>query len=217
MTDFAARRTMMVDSQIRPSDVTNLSVIGAMLAVPREDFVPAALRQVAYSGDNLDVGHGRVLLEPRTLGKLLNALDIQSNELVLDVACGYGYSAAVIARMAEAVVAIEAEPELIAEAERRLSEAGVFNVAAIVAPLTEGAPRQGPYDVILIEGAVHEVPEALLSQLRDGGRIGAIFLEGALGVARIGHKAAGQVTWRYAFNAHAPLLDGFAKMPGFTL
>lgn len=217
MTDFAARRTMMVDTQIRPSDITSLPVIGAMLAVPREDFVPAALRPVAYSGDNLDVGHGRVLLEPRTLGKLLNALDIQSNELVLDVACGYGYSAAVIARLAEAVVAIETKAELVSEAERRLSEAGVFNVAAIAAPLTEGAPRQGPYDVILIEGAVHEVPEALLSQLRDGGRIGAVFLEGALGVARIGHKIAGQVTWRYAFNAHAPLLDGFAKAPGFTL
>lgn len=217
MSDFAARRTMMVDTQIRPSDITSLPVIAAMLAIPREDFVPAARRPVAYSGDNLDIGHGRVLLEPRTLGKLLDALAIQPDELVLDLGCGYGYSAAVIARMAEAVVAIEAEPELATEAERRLAEAGVFNVAVLTAPLTEGAPRQGPYDVIVVEGAVQEVPETITDQLRDGGRIGAVFVEGALGVVRIGHKVNGRLTWRYAFNANAPLLDGFTRARGFSL
>jgi protein-L-isoaspartate(D-aspartate) O-methyltransferase len=217
MTDFAARRTMMVDTQVRPSDVTKLPVIEAMLAVPREEFVPAALRQVAYSGENLDIGHGRTLLEPRTLAKLLDMLDIQPGELVLDLACGLGYSAAVIARMAEAVVAIESEAELAAEAERRLSEGGIFNAAVLTAPLTEGAPKQGPYDVILIEGAVQEVPEAILAQLRDGGRIGAVFIEGALGVARIGHRINGRTSWRYAFNAAAPVLDDFSRAPGFSL
>lgn len=217
MTDFAARRTMMVDTQVRPSDVTKLPVIEAMLAVPREDFVPAALRQVAYSGENLDIGHGRTLLEPRTLAKLLDMLDIQPSELVLDLGCGLGYSAAVIARMAEAVVAIESEADLAAEAERRLSEGGIFNAAVLTAPLTEGAPKQGPYDVILIEGAVQEVPEAILAQLRDGGRIGAVFIEGALGVARIGHRINGRTSWRYAFNATAPVLDAFARAPGFSL
>ncbi|SCX86893.1 protein-L-isoaspartate O-methyltransferase family protein [Paracoccus tibetensis] len=217
MTDFAARRTMMVDTQVRPSDVTKLPVIEAMLAVPREEFVPAALRQVAYSGENLDIGHGRTLLEPRTLAKLLDMLDIQPSELVLDLGCGLGYSAAVIARMAEAVVAIESEADLAAEAERRLSEGGIFNAAVLTAPLTEGAPKQGPYDVILIEGAVQEVPEAILAQLRDGGRIGAVFIEGALGVARIGHRINGRTSWRYAFNATAPVLDAFARAPGFSL
>lgn len=217
MSDFAARRTMMVDTQVRPSDVTSLPVIAAMLAVPREEFVPAAMRPVAYSGDNLNIGHGRILLEPRTLAKLLDALAIQPDELVLDLACGYGYSAAVIARMAEAVVAIEAEAELASEAERRLAEAGVFNVAVLAAPLTEGAPRQGPYDIIIVEGAVQEVPDTITEQLRDGGRIGAVFAEGALGVARIGHKINGRMTWRYAFNANAPMLPEFARVPGFTL
>lgn len=217
MIDFAARRTMMVDNQVRPSDVTNLPVIEAMLAIPREEFVPDALRPVAYTGDNLDIGHGRVLLEPRTLAKLLDTLAIQPDELVLDLASGLGYSAAVIARLSEAVVAIEAEAELAAEAERRLSEAGIFNVAVLNAPLTEGAPAQGPYDVILVEGAVHEIPEAITDQLRDGGRIGAVFLEGALGVARIGHRLNGRTSWRYAFNANAPLLDVFARAPGFSL
>lgn len=217
MTDFAARRTMMVDSQVRPSDVTSLPVIAAMLAVPREEFVPPAMRPVAYSGENLNIGHGRVLLEPRTLAKLLDALAIQPDELVLDLACGYGYSVAVIARLAQAVVAIETEEELVAEAEQRLSEAGVDNAAVLCAALTEGAPRQGPYDVILIEGAVEHVPDAITEQLRDGGRIGAVFVEGALGVVRIGHKINGRLSWRYAFNAKAPVLDGFSRAPGFSL
>lgn len=100
MPDFAARRTMMVDTQVRPNDVTKFPVIEAMLTIPREDFVPASRRAVAYSGENLDIGKGRVLLEPRTLAKMVDALDIQPTEMVLDLGCGYGYSAAVIARMA---------------------------------------------------------------------------------------------------------------------
>lgn len=217
MTDYAARRTMMVDTQVRPNDVTKFPVIEAMLTIPREEFVPPSRRAVAYSGENLDIGHGRVLLEPRTLAKMVDALDIRPDDLVLDLACGYGYSSAVMARMAEAVVAIEDQDELVSEAERRLSEAGVFNVAVLNASLAEGAPRQGPYDAILIGGAVEEVPPAILEQLKEGGRIAALFSEGTLGVVRIGHRLNGRVNWRYAFNAHAPLLPGFAKERGFSL
>lgn len=217
MSDFAARRTMMVDTQVRPSDVTKFPVIEAMLTIPREDFVPANRRAVAYSGENLDIGRGRVMLEPRSLAKMTDALDIQPGELVLNLGCGYGYSAAVMARMAEAVVAIEDDAELAAEAERRLSEAGIFNVAVLNASLTEGAPRQGPYDVILIEGAVEEIPPAIIDQLREGGRIAALFREGVLGVARIGTRIGGRVSWRYAFNANAPMLPGFGRQRGFVL
>ncbi|MBO9454999.1 protein-L-isoaspartate O-methyltransferase [Paracoccus sp. R12_1] len=217
MTDFAQRRTVMVDTQVRPSDVTKFPVIQAMLTIPREEFVPPAKRAVAYSGENLDIGHGRVLLEPRTLAKMVDALDIQPQDLVLDLACGYGYSSAVISRMAEAVVAIEDHEEMAAEAERRLAEAGVFNVAVLNAPLAEGAPKQGPYDAILIGGAVEEVPGAIIDQLKEGGRIAALFSEGRLGVVRIGHRLNGRVNWRYAFNAHAPVLAGFAKERGFSL
>ncbi|MFN3278079.1 MAG: protein-L-isoaspartate O-methyltransferase family protein [Paracoccus hibiscisoli] len=217
MSDFAARRTMMVDTQVRPSDVTKFPVIEAMLTIPREDFVPASRRSVAYSGENLDIGHGRVLLEPRSLAKLVDALDIQPDELVLDLACGYGYSAAVMARMAEAVVGIEDDAELANEAEDRLTRAGIFNVAVLHAPLTEGAPKQGPYDVILIEGAVEEIPPAIIDQLREGGRIGALFTEGALGVARIGTRRGDRIAWRYAFNANAPMLPGFGRQRGFAL
>lgn len=217
MSDFAARRTTMVDTQVRTSDVTKFPVIDAMLTIPREEFVPASRRSVAYSGENLDIGHGRVLLEPRTLAKMVDALDIQPDELVLDLACGYGYSAAVMARMAEAVVAIEDDAELASEAEQRLSEAGIDNVAVLHAPLTEGAPKQGPYDVILIEGAVQDIPAAIVEQLREGGRVAALFVEGALGVARIGTRQNGQLSWRYSFNAKAPMLPGFGLKRGFAL
>ncbi|AZY93249.1 protein-L-isoaspartate O-methyltransferase [Paracoccus sp. S4493] len=217
MSDFAARRTTMVDTQVRTSDVTKFPVIDAMLTIPREEFVPASRRSVAYSGENLDIGHGRVLLEPRTLAKMVDALDIQPDELVLDLACGYGYSAAVMARMAEAVVAIEDDAELASEAEQRLSEAGIDNVAVLHAPLTEGAPKQGPYDVILIEGAVQDIPAAIVEQLREGGRVAALFVEGALGVARIGTRQNGQLSWRYSFNAKAPMLPGFGLQRGFAL
>lgn len=217
MTDFAARRTMMVDTQVRPNDVTKFPVIEAMLAIPREEFVPASRRAVAYSGENLAIGEGRVMLEPRTLAKMVDGLDIQPGDLVLDLACGYGYSAAVIARMAEAVVAIEDDAEMAAEAEKRLADADVFNVAVLHGPLTEGNARQGPYDAILIEGAVEEVPPAILDQLKEGGRIAALFMEGALGVARIGVRLNGRVNWRYAFNAHAPLIGGFVRERGFSL
>lgn len=217
MSDFAARRTMMVDTQVRPNDVTKFPVIDAMLAVPMEDFVPPSRRAVAYSGENLDLGGGRVLLEPRTLGKMIDMLDLEPGDLVLDLGCGYGYSAAVVARLVQTVVAIEENADMAAEAERRLSEAGVFNVAVLNAPLAQGAPRQGPYDAILIGGGVQDVPQPILDQLKDGGRIAALFLEGVLGVVRIGHCLNGRVNWRYAFNAQAPLLAGFARKRGFTL
>jgi len=217
MADYAQRRTMMVDTQVRPNDVTKFPIIEAMLAIPRESFVPAALREAAYVGENIAIGPRRVVLEARTLAKLLDALDIQPTELVLDIGCGLGYSAAVIARLAEAVVAVEEDEGLAAEAQAVLSEAGADNAAVIAGPLGAGAAKHGPYDVITIEGAVETVPEAVVAQLKEGGRIGCIFMEGALGVARIGHKSDGAVTWRFAFNASAPVLPGFEKGRGFTL
>jgi len=217
MTDFAARRTMMVDTQVRPNDVTKYPIIEAMLAVPREVFVPEASREAAYVGGNIDIAPGRVMLEPRTLAKMLDALDIQRGDLVLDVGCGLGYSAAVIARMAEAVVALEEDADLAREAQLRLSAEGADNAAVIEGPLAQGAAKHGPYDAIVIGGGAETVPQALLDQLKDGGRIGCIFMEGALGICRIGHKLDGAVAWRFAFNATAPVLPGFAARREFAL
>jgi protein-L-isoaspartate(D-aspartate) O-methyltransferase len=188
-----------------------------MLAIPREVFVPAERREAAYVGENLAIAPGRVVLEARTLAKLLDALDVQPGELVLDLGCGLGYSSAVIARLADAVVAVEEDEMLAAEAQRRLSEEGVDNAAVVVGPLALGDARHAPFDVITIQGGVEVVPAAILDQLKDGGRIGAVFMEGALGVARIGYKIDGVVTWRQAFNATAPVLPGFAAARGFVL
>ncbi len=217
MSEFATRREMMVDTQVRPSDVTKFPIIDAMLAVPREIYVPEDRRETAYIGENLPLAPGRVLLEPRTLAKLLDALDVQPGEMVLDLGCGLGYSAAVLARLAETVVAVEADATLAAEAGRLLSEEGVDNAIVVAGPLLDGAPRHAPYDVITVEGGVEELPAALLAQLKDGGRIGAIFMNGAIGSARVGVKSEGRISWRPVFDATAPVLDGFARARGFVL
>ncbi|UXU75819.1 MULTISPECIES: protein-L-isoaspartate O-methyltransferase family protein [unclassified Paracoccus (in: a-proteobacteria)] len=217
MTDFAQRRIMMVDTQVRPVEVTSYPVIEAMLNVPREAFVPETRQDVAYVGTNIDIAPGRVLLEPRTLGKMLDVLNLQNSDLVLDLGCGYGYAAALIARIAEAVVAVEEDPELAREAEARLAAQQVYNAAVVQGPLVQGCPAQGPYDAILIEGAVEEIPATLADQLREGGRIVALFREGNLGVVRIGYRVDEQLNWRFAFNAGAPLLPGFERPKEFTL
>jgi protein-L-isoaspartate(D-aspartate) O-methyltransferase len=216
MQDFATRRTMMVDTQVRPNDVTKFPIIEAMLHVPREEFVPAGRREAAYIGENLEIAPGRVLLEPRSFTKMLDALDLQPDDLVLDIGCGLGYSAAVIARLAEAVVALDID-DLATQAEALLSEMGADNVAVVPGNLAEGAARHGPYDAIIVEGAVEQVPDAILAQLKEGGRITAIFMEGALGIVRIGYKIDDQINWRDIFNGTAPVLPGFVAQRGFVL
>jgi protein-L-isoaspartate(D-aspartate) O-methyltransferase len=215
MSDFSARRTMMVDTQVRPSDVTKFPIIDAMLKVAREDFVPVAQREAAYLGENLNLGGGRVLLEPRTLAKMLDVLAISNNDLVLDIGCAYGYSTAVIAHIAEAVVAVEEDEQWAKEAQETLMTSGADNAIVQAGPLVEGAAKHGPYDVILIQGGIETVPDAILDQLKVGGRIACIFMSGALGEVRIGYKDEHGVSWRVDFNAGAPVLKGFAREKAF--
>jgi len=217
MQDFVALRTMMVDTQVRPQDVTKFNIIEAMLTVAREAYLPDSLRDVAYIGENVTLDGDRVVLEPRTMGKILDALDIQPDEMVLDLGPGLGYSSALLAQLAEAVVAIEEVPGMASEAQDTLGAQGVDNVAVIEGPLALGSAKHGPFDVICIEGGVEEVPDELLEQLKDGGRIAAIFMTGALGECRIGHKLDGKLFWRMAFNATAPVLPGFHNDAGFVL
>lgn len=216
MTDFSKRRTMMVDTQVRPSDVTKFPIIDAMLSVAREDFVPTAQREVAYVGENLNLGQGRVLLEPRSLAKMLDVLAINSDELVLDVGCALGYSTAVIAHMAQAVVAVEEDADMAREAQDALVASGADNAVVHEGPLVEGAAQHGPYDVIVVQGGVAEVPASLLDQLKEGGRIAAMFMSSPLGEVRVGYKRAGKMSWRLAFNATAPILPGFEKEMTFS-
>lgn len=217
MADYATRRMVMVDTQVRPSDVTKFPIIEAMLHVPREQYLPASLREIAYVGENIALGQGRVLLEPRTFAKMLDALDLQREDVVLDLGCAQGYSTAVIARLVDFVVAVESVAGWADEAQGALSEHGVDNAAVIEGVLALGSAKSGPYDAIIIEGAVEQVPEPLLAQLKEGGRLAAIFAEGALGVVRIGHKLGGRVAWRFAFNAGAPVLAGFERQDVFVL
>ena len=204
MTDFSARRTMMVDTQIRPSDVTKFPIIEAMLSVKREDFVPSAKREAAYMGENLGLGGNRVLLEPRTLAKILDFLDISPDELVLDIGAALGYSAAVVAHMAQAVVALEEDGDMAHEAEEGLLSAGMDNVIVHTGPLNEGAAEHGPYDVILIEGGVSHIPDSIIAQLKDGGRIAGVFMDGALGEVRIGYKLDGRINCCLLYTSPSP-------------
>ncbi|MFV0410494.1 MAG: protein-L-isoaspartate O-methyltransferase family protein [Paracoccus sp. (in: a-proteobacteria)] len=215
MVDFSQARTMMVDTQVRPNDVTKYPVIEAMLSVPREAFVPESRRAVAYMGENVRLTEDRWLMEPRNFSKLLDGLNLQPSELVLNVGAGLGYDAAVMARLAEAVVALESHADLVAQAEAAMAEQGIDNVAVVTGDLTAGYAAQAPYDVIVIAAGIEVLPQALTDQLKEGGRIAAIFVENNLGVARFGYKMDGRIDWRFAFNATAPVLPGFTKTVKF--
>ena len=217
MTDYNALRTTMVDTQIRPADVTKFPIIDAMLKVRREIFVPDQKRLTAYSDAIVSLPGDRSVLDPRSFGKMLNAVDIQRNELVLDVGSGLGYSAAVIGSLAEAVVALEENEDMVEESERILAEEGCLNVAVLQGNLSNGADKHAPFDVIVIEGAVEEISEALTSQLADGGRMVAIFSQKGQGEVRVGYKTKGNISWRFACNAYAPVLSGFQKAHSFSL
>lgn len=215
MTDYAAARTQMVDSQVRPSDVTRYPIIDAMLAVPREEFVPAALKPVAYAGAHVPLGGSRVVLDARVFGKMLDALEVGPSDLVLDIGCGLGYSSAVIARLAEAVIAVEENPELAREAADTLAAQGADNAVVTEGPLAAGDADHGPYDVIMLEGGVESIPDSLFDQLKEGGRIAAIQMDGTAGRARIGIKSNGRIAWRFSFDATAPVLEGFEATQAF--
>lgn len=216
MTDFAAAREAMVDCQIRPSDVTKYPIIDAFLRVPREHYVPANKAAIAYAGEHISLGGERVVLDPRSFAKMLDAANITKEDLVLDLGCGTGYSSAIIAHMAQAVVAVEDNPELANEAAETLAKEEVFNAIVVNALLSQGAVKHGPYDVIIVQGAVEVLSKKLLDQLSDGGRVVAIFREGPLGQCRIGTKSSGTITWRNLFEADAPLLGEFQKNEEFT-
>jgi protein-L-isoaspartate(D-aspartate) O-methyltransferase len=216
MTDFAAARRAMVDCQVRPSDVTRYAIIEAMSWAPRELFVAKARRDVAYAGAEIELAPGRVMLEPRTFAKLLEAAAIGSDDLVLDLAPGTGYSTAVIARMAEAVIAIEGSAELAARAQELLTGLEIDNAVVSQGNPAVGDASHGPFDVIFINGAVEDIPDALTDQLKQGGRLVALFRRGGVGQGSVLTRAGAGVSRRYVFDADAPLLDGFARRVEFA-
>ncbi|WP_050932056.1 protein-L-isoaspartate O-methyltransferase family protein [Aestuariivita boseongensis] len=216
MPDYALRRRMMVDTQVRPSDVTKFPIIDAMLSVPRELFVPNGAREAAYAGEHVPLADQRVVLDPRILAKMLDALEFSGDELVLDIGGGLGYSSALMSRMAQAVVLLEEDADLAEEAQTQLSEIGADNVIVQRGALAEGDSEHGPYDVIILQGGVEDLPDAIAGQLKEEGRIACLFMEGALGSVKIGRKIDGDISWRFAFNGGAPVLPGFEKQEEFS-
>ena len=217
MFDAATARRMMVDGQVRTADVTNLDLIAAMLAVPRELFVPPSLAGQAYSDADISLGAGRVLLKPMVLAKLIQGVLVSRTDRVLDVGCGTGYSSAVLSRLVHSVVAIEEDTTLARRAQEALS-AGVraVNVTVNVGPLSAGWPAAAPYDVILLNGATEVAPEVLGRQLKPEGRMACILGRAPTGKAMIYRMIEGHLVGRPMFDAAASVLPGFAAPAAFV-
>jgi protein-L-isoaspartate(D-aspartate) O-methyltransferase len=215
--DFVAARINMVESQLRTNKVADEAVLGAFLMVPRERFVPVAFHDAAYLDDDLPLGNGRALLEPMILARLLSAAKIRDTDKVLDIGCATGYGAAIIARIAGSVVAVEEDKDLVQQARARLAELGVLHADIIEAPLTKGHAAGAPYDVSIIEGAVAVVPGAIAAQLTDDGRLVTVVKAGAgTGRATLMNRVEGVLSRRPLFDAAAPVLPGFAPVPSFV-
>jgi protein-L-isoaspartate(D-aspartate) O-methyltransferase len=219
--DFEQRRVKMVDGQLRTTDVTSAAVLDAMLSVPREAFVSRSRADLAYIDEDIEVARptsektARYLMEPSPFAKLVQLAEIEAGDFVLDIGCATGYSSAVLSLLASSVVALECDEELAAGATDKLSELGYDNVAVVTGDLKAGCPDEAPFDVILIGGAVDHVPEALLGQLRDGGRLVAVIGHGNAGAAHVFYNAAGVVTGRRAFIAAVRPLPGFERAAEF--
>lgn len=218
--DYTQQRIKMVDGQIRTVDVTALGVLQAFLDVPRDAFVPDNRRALAYIDTDIQVsGDGdsdsRYVMRPALLAKLVQEAAISKNDVVLDVGAGTGYSSAILSTLASSVIALESDPALAERATATLSELGHDNVAVLQGPLAAGYPSEAPYDVIFVGGSVDVLPEALVSQLKDEGRMVVVEGHGNAGVAKLYVRSGGVVSARRAFNAAVKPLPGFERVEAF--
>jgi protein-L-isoaspartate(D-aspartate) O-methyltransferase len=209
--DFAAMREAMVDSQLRPTGVNDPAVVGAFRAVPREAFVPAPLRALAYLDEDLTIAPGRALIEPMIIGNLLQRAAPGEGDRALILPAGSGYEAAVLARLAGRVTALEADPALAARARAALA-LHAATVELVEGPLEAGWPAHAPYDLIVIAGAIERLPEALAAQLANGGRIAAVMVdERGVGRASIGRRAGGVIGFEPFMDVATIRLPGFER------
>ena len=213
--DYAAARQNMVESQIRPNRVMDEAVIAAFASLPRERFVPLPLRGIAYVDEDVPLGKGRYLMEPMVLARLLQAAAVGPADIALDVGCATGYSAAVLSRLANTVVAVEEDRDLLVQATANFAALSIDNIALLEAPLVQGSPKQAPYNVILVDGAVELVPPAILDQLAEGGRLDAVLGQGSPRRATLMERIGGTVSSRPLFEASVAPLPGFSRDPGF--
>lgn len=214
--NFQAARKAMVDSQLRPNRLTDDRIADAMMSLPREQFLPKALSGVAYVDEDIPLGNGRYMMEPMVLGRLLQVAEIGPSDTILHVGCGTGYASAVMAMLAGTVVALESDEDLVARATDLLSEQQVANTAVVMGDLAAGLADQGPYDLVLIEGAVAEVPPALIDQIAEGGRLLAVVRGDGVGVATLYRRENGTVGHRALFDAATPILPGFEPRKSFV-
>lgn len=216
MLDFATARTNMVESQLRPNRVADHRVIAAFESVPRERYVPEAKRSVAYIDEDLKIGGERYMIEPMVLARLVEGANVRSSDVCLVVGAARGYACAILAKLAATVVGLEQDERLAEPAERTLAKEGVDNAVIVRGPLTEGVPGQGPFNVVLINGAIEHLPEALVDQLADGGRLVGVRREGRVGRAFLLERFGDATGERILFDAHTPVLPGFAAERGFV-
>lgn len=217
MVDYAATRFNMVESQLRTNRVTDLAVLEAFETIPRERFVPEAQQSFAYVDEDIAIAPGRALMEPMVLARLIQASAPQAHETALDVACGTGYATAILARLVATAVGLESDPALAEAARRTLAELEADNAVIAEGRLSEGYVKQAPYNVILLNGAVAEVPHAITEQLADGGRLVAVVRDsGGIGRATLMLRSGDVVSGRVLFDASIPLLPGFERPPAFV-
>lgn len=215
--DFKTARRHMVESQVRPNDVTDLRLQAALETTPREVFLPSELRAQAYVERELEYAPGRRLLTVRDFAKLVAAAEPQADDLVLNAVCGSGYSTAVLAQLTEMVVALESDEALCAGAQDTLNQLGCSNGAVIAGDPWRGAADQGPYDVIFIDGVIEREPEELLKQLKDGGRLAAIMRKGGVSRGVVYTRSGEAVSYAEKFDAAArTVLEGFEAEKGFV-
>ncbi len=214
--DFARARHLMVESQVRTSDVTDMRILGAMRTLPRERFAPASVRSLAYADLEIEVAEGRTLLRPRDLAKLIQALAPQAHERGLEIAGATGYGAAVLAACCKEVFSLDPDANLSFAGRAALESSGVTNVKTVSTAAVDGWADAAPYDVIVLNGAAEIVPEAWLAQLAPGGRMGVIVREGSLGRARVYTRTGEAVAYRVAFDATPPVGPGLVRPPAFS-
>ncbi|OFW98120.1 MAG: hypothetical protein A3D94_20535 [Alphaproteobacteria bacterium RIFCSPHIGHO2_12_FULL_66_14] len=218
MPDFTRARRNMVDGQLRPNRVTNAALLAAIGDLPRERFLPEAFRSVAYADEDVPLGGGRHLMEPMVLARLIQALQPQAGDRALVVGAGRGYGAALLARLVKTVAAVESDAALAAAGGQITKDLGLAGIQWIVGKLEQGAPGAAPFDVVLVEGAVRQIPQTILDQMAEGGRLAVTIsgAPGAMGVAQLFVKDGGVTSGRPLFDAGTPLLPGFAPPPRFT-
>ncbi len=209
--EYAAARRNMVENQIRSNRVTDPLILSAMLDLPRQAFVPDHLKGIAYIDGAINLGDERFLMEPLLMARLLQAAQVMPDDVVLDIGCATGYASAILAGMASTVVALESDPALAARANEILMDLGMDNVAVVGGALEDGYSKQGPYDVIFINGAVLEIPSAITSQLAEGGRLVGLVSGRAIGKGRLVTRHGGDFSERDILEAATPSLPGFAK------